>query len=377
MDIMTASAATTPPRSASQPDIQSWLDSVCSANGLDAALTGLFDWELKAGYFPQGIFDRNLLFEYPDTESPVTFRAQINHTRLGYKAPAEPDGVLADRLMAYSLTGKTACSCPLCAEHIGSPAKPFLRAYTFSLGAQDTPYFIQLTPFPLRRFHHILIQTEHAPMRSGGRCVDELLDFVTRAPRFTACSNSDVRDAGVSILGHHHYQVFRDFHLPVFDAAPSQHLAHEMSGGRIELLDYPLTTLRVRGTRSFVSDAGNKVIARWKTLSPGRNACNLTVRVIGDEHESHIFFRNPACLTPPDLLRIKSEAVGIVEAAGEGIYPPPPEHDKERFLEEIQINGLAILKRILSGLNPVPPSLRPEFFHDLRAVLNDAHRSAE
>ena len=74
--------------------------------------------------------------------------------------------------------------------------------------------------------------------------------------------------------------------------------------------------------------------------------------------------RNPQVLTPPDLLRIKSEGVGGVEVSGEGIYPPPD----EATLAEVRRDGLTILPRILGGLNPVPRDGWPQLFAEVLGV---------
>lgn len=328
-----------------QEDIQRLLRREEEERGLSAALERLFTWSLEAGYFREGIFDGNDLFSFPDPATPYVLRTQINRARVGYQAPSQERP-----------------GCPICFDQVASEAKPLLRAYEFPLGRAAVPFFAQLTPFPLRRRHYIVIQKEHAPMRVGEQSVDELLDFVERAPNFTACSNSDVRNAGVSILDHHHYQVFADFELPVMQALPAGGLEEALPGGRLALLDYPLTALRVRGGRAFVTRAASAVLAGWKSRAPGRNTCNLTARRAGADFELHLFFRNPAHLTPPDLLRIKSEGVGVVEASGEAIYPPPD----DAVLEEIRTNGRVIFRRILEGLNPLAPEERPAFFEEIR-----------
>ena len=79
-------------------------------------------------------------------------------------------------------------------------------------------------------------------------------------------------------------------------------------------------------------------------MDPGRNACNVTVRYNDAAFEACLFLRNPAFLTPPDLLRIKREAVGVVEAAGEGIYPPPQDDQIDTLVRELQRDGLRIIK---------------------------------
>jgi UDPglucose--hexose-1-phosphate uridylyltransferase len=345
--------AALPPRDAGQTELQAHLSGIDSLHGLPAALDGLFEWEMAAGYFAQGIFEANRMLKFPDTQSPVVFRTQINYSRLAYQLPAQAK----------------AAGCPICFDQVASEAKPLLRVYEFKLGSQPMDFFIQLTPFPLRRGHYILIQKEHSPMRIGARAADELLDFVTRAPAFTACSNSDVRDAGVSILDHHHYQVFDDCPLPVMDAQALPGLVATCADGEMQLLDYPLTTMRVRGSRDHVLAASSALIDAWKSEAPGANTCNLTAQRVGAAYETYLFFRNPAFLTPPDLLRIKSEGVGVVETSGEGIYPPPVD---DAGVEEIQRDGLTILRRILGGLDPIAGQDRPAFFERMRKAVAQA-----
>lgn len=335
--------------SQTQAHVQEMLHQAQTGSGLSLPLEKLFAWSLDAGYFRDGIFDGNEVLHFPDPDSPVIYRIQINRSRSGYVAP-----------------GQARPGCPICFDQVASGSKPLLRAYELTLGEAATSYFAQLTPFPLRRRHYIVIQTAHAPMRVDRRSVDELADFVQRAPEFTACSNSDVRNAGVSILDHHHYQVFADYDLPVMQAEPLAGMEDKHGAVWLALLDYPLTTLRLRGDRSAVVETASRVIDDWKALAPGRNTCNLTARRTGEEEfEFYLFFRNPDHLTPPDLLRIKSEGVGVVEASGEAIFPSP----EEPVMEEIRRDGLLIIKRILSGLNPVPLTERPALFRSIRAWL--------
>lgn len=347
-------------RDTPQIDVQQWLNGIEAQHGLDTAFAALFRWELESGYWSQGIFDANLRLKFaPQGGSPVEFRTQINYSRLNYSAP--PVAEKAEAAKPH---------CPICfSDNVATAAKPLLRAYEFALGGElPTPYFVQATPFPLVRGHFIVIQTAHEPMRIERRTLDELLDFVERAPTFTACSNSDVLNAGVSIIGHHHYQVFsRRWDLPVMQASAMDECAALLCGDKVAacMLDYPLATVRLVAAQSARADLLNvaaQFVERWKSDAPDANTCNVVVRLTMDgNYEIHLFLRNPNYLTPPDLLHIKSEGVGVVEAAGEGIYPPPP----DETLDEVRHNGRAILMHILGGLNPVAPTDRPAVFQRL------------
>ncbi len=349
-----------------QSDVQAFLDTLtCGGARLDSVLAALFAWELQADYWQSGLFDANLLLKFPAEENyaPVEFRTQINYSRLRYVAPPTSNKNIKK-------------VCPICFEdNVASDAKPLLRAYGFTLGKEvPTPYFAQATPFPLVRGHFIIIQEEHSPMRIDRRSIDELLDFIDRCPSFTACSNSDVVNAGVSIIGHHHYQVFsRRLFLPVMGAQNSPDTQRTIGGGRVSAaaLDYPLMTIRLKAAtadRKALLDAADGIITRWKALAPGMNTCNLTAWLVNHDvmYELYLFLRNPNHLTPDDLLRIKSEGVGVIEAAGEGIYPPPA---TDAGLTEIKQHGREILIRILEGLNPVAHGQRRAMFSSLTESL--------
>jgi len=344
-------------------EVQKFLDSVAERGGaLDDVLSALFAWELQASYWPEGLFDANLCLRFPPSQDfPVEFRTQINYSRRNYVAPTD------------KRAPKTANPCPICYDgNVDSEHKPLLRAYKFMLGHErPVPYFAQATPFPLVRGHFIVIQQAHEPMHVNRSSLDELLDFVDKAPSFTACSNSDVLMAGVSILGHHHYQVFaRQLMLPVMQAPPVAEAS--CGGGKVHaaMLRYPLATMRLFANvsdRAQLLDIAAAIVDRWKTREAGRNTCNLMTRRWGtDGYELYLFFRNPSFLTPPDLLRIKSEGVGVVEAAGEGIYPPPI---SEEGLAEIRNHGREILIRILSGLNPIPSEEFAQVLNELTTAL--------
>jgi hypothetical protein len=92
---------------------------------------------------------------------------------------------------------------------------------------------------------------------------------------------------------------------------------------------------------------------------PGRNTCNLIYTRERDGFSFYLFFRNPDFRTPKHLEKIKSEGIGIVEAAGVGILPVPSGPEEEEIWREIRKNGRQIMNDVLEGINPVPPELIP------------------
>ena len=320
-----------------QAEMQSYLADIAQQQGLRASLDALYDWSLEVGYITQAKLQDNPHFAFKDPDTGVTFTAQINVARSRYSP--EP------------LTGKSIpkLHCPICIENVGIPGKENLRVYAFTLGKRA--FFLQLTPFPLAPRHFVLVQRAPEPMRMSGQSVADLVAFIDRAPGYVGCSNSDVEWAGASILVHHHYQVFDDIHLPIMEANPLPHYQAQHAGVRYALLHYPIATGLLESEDSAcLIDAATAIIAAWKAQDPGRNTCNLVVLKKNQCYQAYIVFRNPDHRTSAQWQPIKSEGVGVIEVAGEGIYPVPSD---PRLLQQIEQDGLSVIKGIIMDNNPV------------------------
>lgn len=335
----------------SQQQMQAYLSSVDQQSGLNAALDKLYQWAFGVGYLNDSKLSDNRRYQFVDPETGVCFRTQINIARSNY-TPKPLNGKNIPKL-----------HCPICYENVGIPGKEDLRVFCFDLSC-GRQFFAQLTPFPLFPKHFVLVDRQPRPMIMGKQSVQDLVDFIHLAPGYTGCSNSDVEWAGASILSHHHYQVFYDLQLPIMEAKPVETFSTQVNGASLALLHYPIATCRlISPDASEFIDLSGRIIAVWKQQDPGRNTCNLVVRRLETGHyEAHIIFRNPNYLTPPALTKIKSEGVGIIEVAGEGIYPVP---ENKALWQEIERDGLAVIKGIIAGNNPV----KREHFGDLFKLL--------
>ena len=336
-----------------QTEIQIALQKTQEEQGFSAALSALFDWEYQAGYLTDFKLNDNLRFSYFDPELHIDFKTQINIARSLY--------------CPKPLSGKNIPSlhCPLCFENIGLPGKENLRVFEFDLYGK--PFFAQLTPFPLHPKHFVLISKAQTPMTMNHHSIEDMLDFLRLAPGYSVFSNSDVEWAGASILNHHHYQAIENLKLPITEAR----LIPEFSQLEIGLLDFPIATCRVKSSRpQALIDHGKRIIQHWRSLDP-ENTCNLALHQAEEQGIPHYFlyiiFRNPRYRTPEHLKAIKSEGVGIIEVCGEGIYPVPQD---PAVLHQIEIDGLAILKNIIAGNNPVKRSEFPSLFKQLVAYTH-------
>ena len=341
------------PADTTQEAIQAALEDVRRKSGLPVAMECLYQWELAAGYITREKLDSTERHEFWDEENGITLRLQVNFARSGYRPKPKEDSSLPP------------VHCAICRENVGRPGKEYLRIYEFTLGRE--PFFLQLTPFPLFPRHFVLILTEPRPQDVDRRAVAQMFRFAALAPRCTVCSNSDVEWAGSSILSHQHFQIGQDLHLPVMDAHPDVHREHGEVG--IDLLRYPMAALKVAGRKAErVRDTGAALIAAWKARSPGKNTVNLVLRESDGRHNFILLLRNPDYRTPPELRHIKSEGVGVIEAAGEAILPVPRD---EATWKRVRESGLEIIKGIIGGNNPVREGLdgKKRVFAELIACL--------
>ncbi len=341
------------PPTASQKEIQSHLEGIYRREGLEAVMDWLYRWELEAGYISKERLSANERHIFRDPEWGIDFKLQINAGRTHYTpAPA------ATRELPP-------LHCIICRENVGRPGKEGLRVFDFSLG--EEPYFLQLTPFPLFKRHFVVIATEPQPQNVDDVAIARCFQFLTLAPTYTICSNSDVEWAGSSILEHQHFQVFKALHLPVMEASVSKSGGWNWEETGVEMLDYPLAAILVQGrNESGVQRLASALIRAWKVLDPGRNTVNLVLRRSEEHTDFYLFFRNPDFRTPPGLRHIKSEGVGVIEAAGEIILPVP---EDEKTLREIREGGLKIIRAILAGNNPLRDNKREKLAEVVEAAL--------
>jgi UDPglucose--hexose-1-phosphate uridylyltransferase len=332
------------PATVSQLRIQRYLDDVCRKRGLAAAMERLYQWELQVGYISEEKLRENERHTFKDPETGICFRLQLNVARSRYTPTVGTDQNLPP------------LHCIICRENVGRPGKEYLRVFDFLLGGE--PYFLQLTPFPLFTHHFVLITTEPKVQNVNLLAVTRMFQFLSLVPEYTICSNSDVEWAGSSILEHQHFQVFKALHLPVMDATALSSITWKRGRIRVDILDYPIAVLRVHGSNEIsVERTGASLIETWKMLDPGRNTVNLVLRRGEGGSNFYVFLRNPDFRTPAALQHIKSEGVGVIEAAGEIILPVPKE---ESTLRRIRAAGLDVIRGILEGNNPVRNNKREQ-----------------
>ncbi len=333
-----------------QADVQEYLSRAYERSGLRRVLDLLWEWESRVGYFNLESLKQNRRYHYYDEDTAVTLRAQINFARNQY-TPQPP-----------ASSNSRAVHCAICYDNLELPGKEKLRVFRFLL-TEESEYFVQVTPFPLFEKHFVVITMDERPMQMSRQSLADLVRFVELAPGYVGCSNSDVEWAGASILAHHHYQVFDQLDLPIMHARFAASCYGQTATLAFGLLDFPLACCKVTSTaRAPMLQACGNIIAAWKQLEPGKNTCNLVVVKEATHYCCYILFRHPAFRTAEELLAIKSEGVGVIEVAGEGIYPVPSGEHAEAIWRRLEHDGLNVIKGLLASNNPVPRKNFGELF---------------
>ncbi|ANQ48842.2 DUF4922 domain-containing protein [Flammeovirga sp. MY04] len=320
---------------------------------LDRQLDDLYLRSFTSGYLSKNALEGNDRIHFFDVDDEITYRIQINHVRSNYskamagtKKPALPEGA----------------KCPICIENVGAEGKENLEILAFNLKQEE--FFIQLTPFPLYHHHFVLITKEHRPMEVSVDSFKKQLMFLHQMPHYVVCSNSDREGAGASILSHLHFQVFKQLHLPIFEARERQ-LKTKNNEAEVSVLDFPLSVVKIKAnSEEILLKSFDSILSKWRSQNE-RNSFNTVLRFHEQKLEAYLIFRHPDYTTPTHLLKYKYEGIGVIEACGEGIFPTPEGEEEMEINNDIRNEGKEILKEMLSHLNPLNEHQMKTFLSDI------------
>ena len=278
------------------------------------------------------------------------------------KPEKDPKAIAAARTSAQTAYPK----CQLCAENVGyrgrldHPARQNLRTVPVELAGER--WLFQYSPYVYYNEHCIVLNSAHVPMKITPATFARQLDFVERFPHYFVGSNADLPIVGGSILTHDHFQ---GGHY-VFAMEKAKTLASFRFPGfedlTVEWLCWPLSVLRLTGTKEKVQSLSEKLLAAWRTYSdPERqifaetdgtphNTITPIARRKGGLYQMDLVLRNNLT-TPehPDGLyhphkekhHIKKENIGLIEVMGLAVLPSRLKNELACVEERIG-NGLPL-----------------------------------
>ena len=259
------------------------------------------------------------------------------------KPEKDPKAIAAAKLAPQSGYPK----CALCHQNEGyagrmnHPARQNHRLIPITIN--DTPWYLQYSPYVYYNEHCIVLNSQHTPMRIERAAFQKLLDFVSQLPHYFVGSNADLPIVGGSILSHDHFQGGH-YHFAMEKAPVEQELSFKgFEDVRAGIVKWPMSVIRLRcADRDRLADLADKILGLWRGYSDPsafiyaetdgepHNTITPIARRRGQDYELDLVLRNnittpehPLGVFHPhaDLHHIKKENIGLIEVMGLAVLP--------------------------------------------------------
>lgn len=247
--------------------------------------------------------------------------------------------------------------CVICRENIGYKGRPGHPERSnhriIPLTLNEENWYLQFSPYVYYHEHLIVLSEEHSPMYIDDRTLERLLDFVDQYEDLFIGSNAGLPIVGGSILSHNHFQG-GNYVFPIERARIFNTL--EKEDYQVDLLDWPVTTLRVRSKdRSRVKEIAYRLMSQWDdyenkdldiipyTGETKHNTSTLVVRRDQGEYMVYLSLRNNRCSAEypfgifhahEEYHHIKKENIGLIEVMGMAILPARLDEDLDKVKQE-------------------------------------------
>lgn len=235
--------------------------------------------------------------------------------------------------------------CALCMENVGfygtidKAPRSNHRVIDITLNHEKNAWGFQYSPYSYYNEHAIILKKVHEPMRVDENTFIELIDFINKFPHYMIGSNAGLPIVGGSILSHYHFQGGR-YDFPIENARVIRFFKKKRV--QIEILDWPLSVVRVSGKNEFdVLDYVNQIFNAWKKYTNEslsifaktndfHNTVTPIVKLKDGSYQFYVVLRNnittperPYGLFHPrdEYFHIKKENIGLIEVMGLAVLP--------------------------------------------------------
>lgn len=321
--------------------------------------------------------DRNITWAQPSRYGDLDMTINLS------KPEKDPRDIAA---AAAAAAESTYPACLLCRENEGyagradHPARQNLRLVEMELGGET--WFLQYSPYRYYQEHCIVLSDEHRPMVMNRATMQRLAAFTALFPHYLVGSNADLPIVGGSILSHDHYQGGR-YEFPMDRARTLW--SEQLGGVAVEVLDWPLAVLRLRGEDAAVVDLAERMLTAWRgyddpahgvaaftgdvphnTVTPiarreqGRLRLDIVLRNnrTSAEHPDGIFHPHA------EIHPVKKENIGLIEVMGLAVLPDRLERELGMVAAALESGGelpaeaaahVPMLARLRESNSPEPP----------------------
>lgn len=318
----------------------------------------LYDYSIKNGYIALSKIRKNLHWDATFKNGDPAIEVSINLSR-----PEKSNKDNAKLLTAAPSHNYPKCM--LCYENLGFegnakiPPRGTLRFVPLSL-YEGEEWYLQYSPYAYFDHHCIVFGKEHTNMHIDEKTIVRLLHFVDLFPHFFLGSNADLPIVGGSILDHDHYQGGSHL-LPLLKADVKEWFETLVPGVRMGVIDFYNSSLRLESKdEKALAKMAAILMERWKNYTDEENGIiafdesgrHNTITPFARKHADHysldIVLRNNRTDTTypdgifhahPEYHHIKSEGIGLIEAAGLFILPPRVFRQSKQC-EEVVAEGL-------------------------------------
>lgn len=284
--------------------------------------------------------------------------------------------------MALSMKQSAYPKCQLCRENegyagrINHPARNNHRIIPVTIN--NTPWFLQYSPYVYYNEHCIVFNSEHTPMKIDRAAFDKLLDFIRQFPHYMVGSNADLPIVGGSILTHDHFQG-GNFEFPMAKAEIEQNVVirgfEDVAAG---IVKWPMTVIRItHRDAARLAECADAVLRKWREYSDESSFIYAYTETQTDGQTDRVLHNT---ITPIARMRDGGYEMDLVlrnnittQEHPLGVYHPHAEHHhiKKENIGLIEVMGLAILPaRLKTELSEVAKALNSD--SDVRGdeVLN-------
>ena len=322
--------------------VRARFETLCKSEGPAAATSWFYEMCRACDYIRVDNIARNVRFfsDSPCGELEITINLS--------KPEKDPRDIAAQRnapQVGYP-------TCMLCPENpgyagrIGFPARQNHRIIPLTLNNEK--WYLQYSPYLYYSEHCIVFNEHHRPMRISGNTFDCLFDFVTQFPHYMLGSNADLPIVGGSILSHDHFQG-GNYTFPMDRAADAICLSAPIEGVQAAVIDWPLTTVRLRGKdEAALKKLAMQLLTAWREYSDP--ACDILAHTDAPHNTVTPILRREGEMWRLDLV-LRNNRTSKEHPLG--IFHPhaPLHHIKKENIGLIEVMGLFILPgRLLSEL---------------------------
>ena len=286
--------------------------------------------------------------------------------------------------LAKTLPSSGYPKCVLCKENVGyaghlnHPARQNHRIIPVTLCEEQ--WYLQYSPYVYYNEHCIVLKNDHEPMVIAAKTFARLFSFVKQFKHYFVGANADLPIVGGSILSHDHFQggaytfpmdnadILHEFKVPNFTDI------------KVELLKWPLTTLRLKGKfTDRLAEMANIILQTWRgysdeslgiyaeTAGTPHNTITPIVRYRDGFYELDLVLRNnrTSTLHPDGIFHpheqyhhLKKENIGLIEVMGLAVLPG-------RLLTEIKIIKDALVQDDVTLLEDAGLGMHRDWYFEL------------